>query len=68
MLRELFTKHSREIEVNAIDSRYRTALHYAAEKGYFKIVDLLLENGANVKPRDNERQTALDLAKSTIEL
>lgn len=41
-----------------------TPLHYAAQKDYSKIVQLLLEKGAYYNVKDQEDRTPLDLAKS----
>ncbi len=49
--------------VNALDPKTRwTALHYAADGGYKKIVDLLLERGADPLAKDPAGWTPLDAA------
>ena len=42
----------------------RTALHHAAIRGYLAIATRLLEGGADLTLRDNDGDTALDLARS----
>ena len=37
----------------------RTALMFACEKGYFEIVQKLIESGALIDHRDNKKRTAL---------
>ncbi len=39
-----------ELLENKLDKKRRTALHYAAENGSFEIVELLIENGAEIQP------------------
>jgi ankyrin repeat protein len=48
--------------VNAVGPKRRTALHYAAVGGHIKVMEVLLEYGADPKLRDEEGQTALTLA------
>jgi len=38
-----------------------TPLHYAARDGYFRIVHLLIEKGANPREKTNKGKTALNL-------
>jgi ankyrin repeat protein len=49
--------------VDAIDSKRQTALHIAAEHGYLRIVDLLLDSNADVGAFDLKGRTPYDLAK-----
>lgn len=49
--------------VNNADKRGFTPLMRAAYAGNLKLVQLLIENGANYKKKNDEKQTALDLAK-----
>lgn len=49
--------------VNLRDYDGRTALHYAAESDYAKLVKLLVNHGANLNLRDADGKTALDYAK-----
>ena len=41
----------------------RTSLHYASEGGHLAVVQTLLDHGADVAARDNDGQTALDVAR-----
>ncbi|CAI7588190.1 unnamed protein product [Penicillium glandicola] len=50
------------INVNLSDDFGRTPLHWAAEKGYQEIMQLLLNNGADVDAQDFANQTALSRA------
>ena len=38
------------------------SLHWATQKGYSTIIEILLKNGANVNARDKFKQTPLHLA------
>lgn len=44
---------------------YSTALELASERGHYKVVELLLQSGANVKPDTSEAQEALIYAISS---
>ncbi|XP_072034493.1 transient receptor potential cation channel subfamily A member 1-like [Amphiura filiformis] len=44
------------------DRREQTALHYAAEVGNVKVLNLLIENGVNLVVRDGEEKTPLHIA------
>lgn len=48
-----------QADINAMTPRFGTALHAAACNGFLSIVELLLENGANVKLRGGEYETPL---------
>jgi ankyrin repeat protein len=50
------------LDVNAADSRGRTALHGAALLGHDEVVQALVERGARLDIRDSEGFTALDTA------
>lgn len=54
----------RGIDINAKDTRNRTALHYAAEEGHKKIVELLLARGADLNASTSYDRTAAELAMS----
>ena len=41
-----------------------TSLHLAAKGGFRRIIEYLLDNGANVNAENNLNQTPLDLATS----
>ncbi|KAJ5506485.1 hypothetical protein N7453_005442 [Penicillium expansum] len=45
--------------INLGDNFGRTPLHWAADKGYKDILQLLLDNGADVDARDSSKQTPL---------
>jgi ankyrin repeat protein len=47
---------------NEKDHSGRTALHYAVLVGSLKIVELLVEFGARISIKDNNGETALDMA------
>eukprot|EP00035_Acanthoeca_spectabilis_P028155 m.469404 g.469404 ORF g.469404 m.469404 type:complete len:695 (+) comp28514_c0_seq1:1828-3912(+) len=51
--------------VNAVDSKSRTPLMFAAQFGHPAVLQLLLLNGANLNCTDERDNTALDLAVST---
>src|SRR3990167_1466517 len=50
--------------VNQLDSQYNTPLHYAVATGNIELVDLLLENGADIfsYTNENKNQSPLDEA------
>jgi ankyrin repeat protein len=50
--------------VNVRDKKGRTLLHYAANKGYLPVVELLVQKGAMVNARDNDERTPLHEAMS----
>lgn len=52
-----------DADVNAIDARGMTALHYAAVHGDENMGRMLIENGAIVTLRDRQRKTARDYAR-----
>ena len=52
------------VDVNAKDSDGWTALMYAAQQGHVEIVNLLLNNGAEIFHRNNKYKTAEDLASN----
>ena len=45
--------------VNAVDIYGNSSLHYAAEKRFLTIADLLIEKGANVNLKNNEGTTPI---------
>ena len=50
----------------AKDEKGMTALHFAAERGHAKITSLLLENWAEVDPKDLQGNTPLHVTDSSI--
>jgi hypothetical protein len=52
----------RGLDINALDSRGRTALHGAALQGYDEVVQALVERGATLDIKDTEGFTPLDTA------
>jgi len=50
--------------VSSTDEDGQSGLHYAAAKGRVKVIDLLIERGADIMARDLKGQTALHLAAS----
>lgn len=52
------------IEINAQDERQQTALHKAASGGHIRVLELLLNNGADVSILDYRGRRALHLACS----
>lgn len=55
-------QHEKPAEVNAQDERKQTASHKAAIEGHAKVLELLLNNGANVAMPDYQRRLPLHLA------
>ncbi|KIJ05104.1 hypothetical protein PAXINDRAFT_33147, partial [Paxillus involutus ATCC 200175] len=52
------------LDVNMQDIHSRTPLHLACSKGHLNIVELLVQNGANLNVQDNYFSTPLHLACS----
>ncbi|KAI8025638.1 Adenylosuccinate lyase [Camellia lanceoleosa] len=52
-------------DVNLKNNGGRTALHYAASKGWLKIAEILLSHGANINLKDKVGCTPLHCAAST---
>ena len=58
-------KHGADIHVRS--SKGKTALHCAAKAGFLKVIDVLIEKGANIDATDNNGETALfEVIRSTI--
>lgn len=51
-----------DLEVAAVDSSERTALHYAAAKGHASMLQFLIQHGAEVDVRDKDGMTVLHCA------
>lgn len=51
-----------KVNINAKDKRGSTALHWAAFKGHFNIVNFLLSKNAHIDIRDHQRKTPLQWA------
>ena len=47
---EILLKNGADVTVN--DERESTALHHAAQRGHFEIIDLLIQAKADVNARD----------------
>ncbi|XP_016139604.1 ankyrin repeat domain-containing protein 22-like isoform X2 [Sinocyclocheilus grahami] len=52
-----------KVEVNAVDYKGNTGLHYACQRKSQRIVPLLLEKDADVSVQNKNHQTPLDIAK-----
>ena len=50
-------------DVNAIDENLDTPLHFAARRGFEKVVEILLKHGARKYFTNNKGQTPLQLAE-----
>jgi ankyrin repeat protein len=53
--------------VNLLDSRGRTALHYAVAGNHAKIVGLLIERGADLTAKDNDGLVPRDMPRLQIQ-
>ncbi|KAE8415301.1 heterokaryon incompatibility protein-domain-containing protein [Aspergillus pseudocaelatus] len=60
---DVFFWMARGADLAAQDMFGETALHYAAENGYFEVVKILVEAGSDLHRRDSSRRTPLDCAK-----
>ena len=54
---------ARGADLAAQDMFGETALHYAAENGYFEVVKILVEAGSDLHRRDSAKRTPLDCAR-----
>ena len=54
------------ITVNAINHAKETALHGAAASRYASVINLLIQSGAAVNPKDGNNQTPLDVVLSCL--
>lgn len=54
-------------DINVQSSKGKTALHCAAKAGFLKVINVLIENGANIDATDNNGETPLyEAIRSTI--
>src|ERR1700748_1236910 len=53
---------NKEVDVKYTDEKGRTALHYAAHRGYPDIVKLLIADGADINYEDHQGETPLYFA------
>ena len=54
-------------DIHVRSSKGKTALHCAAKAGFLKVIDVLIENGANIDATDNNGETPLfEAIRSTI--
>src|SRR2546430_408047 len=65
IMQQLLKKGAR---IEAKESDSDTALHWAARRGYLKIVQLLLESGANGEARGRDGKRPLDMAKESLSM
>ena len=54
-----------QIDVNLLTNEKKTALHFAASRGYFDISKLLIEKKANLNLCDNEKNLPVHLCAMT---
>ncbi|XP_052427161.1 ankyrin repeat domain-containing protein 22 isoform X2 [Carassius gibelio] len=52
-----------KVEVNAVDYKGNTGLHYACQRKSQSIIPLLLEKNADVSVQNKNHETPLDIAK-----
>jgi ankyrin repeat protein len=52
------------VDVNAVDTRGDTALHYAVRRGFESVIELLAEAGADLNIANDRDETPLSLADS----
>ena len=53
---------SKGANINAIDNKGNTALHYAVRLQIESVIPILLSNNIDINIKNNENQTALDIA------
>ncbi|XP_018544279.1 ankyrin repeat domain-containing protein 22 [Lates calcarifer] len=53
---------SSKVNVNAVDYKGNTALHYVCKRKSHRLVPLLLDKNANTKVKNNDGETPLDIA------
>ncbi|XP_050980751.1 ankyrin repeat domain-containing protein 22 [Labeo rohita] len=52
-----------KVEVNAVDYKGNTGLHYACQRKSQRIIPLLMEKNADVSVQNKDHETPLDIAK-----
>ena len=52
-------------DLNDVNKKGQTALHIACELGNEKIINLLVENGANIDIKDNKGRKPFDILSKT---
>ena len=62
-LNRIKTLLSKGADVNWVDHRGNSSLHYACGNGHEKLVSLLLQQGAKVTLENNHKKTPLDMAQ-----
>ncbi|WP_318271326.1 ankyrin repeat domain-containing protein [Sphingobacterium cellulitidis] len=55
---------NKEVDVTYTDEKGRTALHYAAHRGYLDLVKVLVEEGADIDYEDQQGETPYSLLAS----
>lgn len=50
--------------MNAIDEDRKSALHHAAENGKAKVIPILVQNGASVTIKDNQKRSPIESAQN----
>jgi len=64
IVKYLVSKDPAVCRITLVDFKGKTPLHLAASKNHKHIVEFLLENGAALDPKDDERRTPLFMAAS----
>jgi len=65
LLERILSGEQGQANVRSMDEHKRTALHFAAAKGYSEVVEILLRHGADPNQKDQLGNTALHLAACT---
>jgi ankyrin repeat protein len=67
LLLEKNEKNEPKVEIDALDRNDQTALHIAAYRGYYEVVDTLLKSGAKANMEDVWGNTPLHIVEDEIE-